>query len=89
MSLVSSSYTPLHSYLVSSVSHCLTLSGRSLQSQPFHCESFYVTGTPPLYVPLSLPHLTPFLPRYGSSFTPFIVTEGNRGEWSTVKRDEM
>ena len=54
------------------VTHILTLSGRSLQSQPFHRESFYVTGTPPLYVPLSLPHLTPFLPRYGSScLTPF------------------
>ena len=30
------------------VTHILTLSGRSLQSQPFHRESFYVTGTPPL-----------------------------------------
>lgn len=28
------------------VTHILTLSGRSLQSQPFHRESFYVTGTP-------------------------------------------
>ena len=27
------------------VTHILTLSGRSLQSQPFHRESFYVTGT--------------------------------------------
>ena len=47
------------------VTHILTLSGRSLQSQPFHRESFYVTGTPPRHTSLvghSLRHsrLTPF-----------------------------
>ena len=35
------------------VTHILTLSGRSLQSQPFHRESFYVTGTPPRHTSLA------------------------------------
>ena len=69
------------------VTHILTLSGRSLQSQPFHRESFYVTGTPPLYVPLSLPHLTPFLPRYGSSFTPFMRKTWERTERAAYERN--
>lgn len=68
------------------VTHILTLSGRSLQSQPFHRESFYVTGT---RVPFSSCRVSTGSLGFLSTLVPLsLATIGSRREPSPSGEDD-